>query len=52
MFFSEDIIEQTEVIKVGLVNETTSVVTCCKGYKKNNRGKCKGKFYFGISESS
>ena len=32
---------ETEVIKVGRVNVTTSVVTCCKGYEKKHRGKCK-----------
>ena len=32
---------ETEVIKGGLLNVTTSVVTCCKGYEKNHKGKCK-----------
>ena len=43
---------ETEVSKVVLVNVTTSVMTCCKGYEKNQKGKCKSKFYFGINESS
>ena len=43
---------ETEVIKGGLLNVTTSVVTCCKGYEKKHKGKCKSKFYFGINESS
>ena len=45
----EVIIVQTEVIKVGLVNVTTSVVICCKSYEKKHKGKCKkcGKGTFG-----
>ena len=42
----------TEVIKVGLANITTSVVTCCNGYEKKHRESCKSKFYFEINESS
>ena len=41
----------TEVVKVVVGNVTTSVVTCCKGYEKNHKGKCKSKFYFGINEA-
>ena len=43
---------EAEVIKVVLLNVTTSVMTCCKGYEENHRGKCISKFYFEINESS
>lgn len=37
----DDKLVNTEVVKVGLVNVTTSVVTCCKGYEENYKGKCR-----------